>query len=67
MLQWFSVIKIEIELEHVHTWFTEKAELPAFRVHGDDLAQLVFTYASLMCDAWHLKLSGSRRDVRIET
>jgi hypothetical protein len=41
--------------------------LPAFRVRRDGLAQIVFTDAALACDAGHLKLGSSRRDVRIES
>ena len=67
MFQRLSVIEIEIEFQHVHSWLTKKPKLSAFCVCRDDLTQLLFTHSTFTCDARHLKFSRSRRDVRIES
>src|ERR1700730_11011417 len=61
-----GLVQIEIKLQNIYYWLTEKPELPPLRMRGDNLTHHGFVQTALARNPRHLKLSGCRRDVGIK-
>ena len=60
------MIEVQVELEDVDTGFAEEAELAAFGVTDDELADGGFGEVALVGDAGDLEVSGGGCDVGIK-
>src|SRR5882672_9002465 len=60
-------IQIQIELQHVYSWFAQKAELSALRMPRYDLPQFFLIDAALASNSGHLKFSPGGRNVRVKS
>ncbi len=61
--RWHRVLQIvqrEVELEDVHSRFTQHTKIATFRVAIDQRANLIFAHATLAGNPRHLVLGGSR-------
>ena len=60
------MVEVQVELEDVDTGFAEEAELAAFGVTDDELADGGFGEVALVRDAGDLEVGGGGCDVGIE-
>src|SRR5277367_4408650 len=59
-------IETEIQIENVHTGFTEDTELAGTCVLGDEVANRFFRQPSFLRDSWNLEFGCGGRNVRIK-
>ena len=59
-------IQSQIQQQHIHARFTQKAELASFGVRCDHLPNLLFGHAAFARHAGNLKIRSGRRNVWIK-